>query len=364
MKNLIVILCTGCVLALLNGCASTAPKFEPRARASLTTATITNDLNPELLRPGDGHFTLGPGDQMEIEISGTPTSRAEVTVGPDGKIYFNILPGMDVWGLTLTQTRSLLERELSKYISSPQVTLTLRAVASKSVWLLGRLDRPGIYPVTGPMTLLEAIALAGGVSRSGVLVTTEELASLRRSFVIRDGHFVPVDFYRLLREGDMSQNIYLQPNDFIYVPSTLAQEVYVFGSVKSPRAVRYGDQMTLVSAIANAAGPRKFDFLSINQVDYGPFTRDANLSRIAIVRGSLTTPEIAIVNYSDIIKGKTPDVPLEPGDIIYVPNSPYTTLKRYVNMIVNTFVATVAANEGTRAGGGELGVGVSVPAGR
>jgi len=64
-----------------------------------------------------------------------------------------------------------------------------------------------------------------------------------------------------------------------------------------------------------------------------------------------------------IIKGRATDVQLEPGDIIYVPNSPFTTLKRYFNLIINTFVTTVAANEGVRAGGGEIGVGVSVPVG-
>ena len=63
------------------------------------------------------------------------------------------------------------------------------------------------------------------------------------------------------------------------------------------------------------------------------------------------------------IKGKAPDVQLEPGDIVYVPNSPFTTLKRYVNMVVNTFVGTVAANEGIHAAGGTVSTGVSVPVG-
>mgnify|MGYP003478211438 CR=1 FL=1 len=82
---------------------------------------------------------------------------------------------------------------------------------------------------------------------------------------------------------------------------------------------------------------------------------------IAIVRGSLATPQIAVVDYNDVVKGRAPDVRLEPGDIIYVPNSPYTQLKRYVNLILNSFVVTIAANEGTRAGGGTANVGVSVP---
>jgi len=363
MKNIPICL-GGLLLASLLGCTSTDPKsrFEPRQGVTnLTTVTMTNQLSADLLRPGTDLFTLGPGDQLEIEIVGNPTSRAVGTVGPDGKFYFNLLPGLDVWGLTLPQTRSLLDKELAKYLSASTVAVTLRSVGSKYVWLLGRLNKPGIYPLTGPMTLLESIALAGGTSRSMSQVTTEELADLRHSFVVRQGQFLPVDFYRLLHDGDTSQNIYLQPDDFVYVPSALAQEVYVLGAVRMPRALAYADQMTLVSAIANASGSLRYDFLA--DYDNGPFTKDAYRSHVAIVRGSLATPQIAVVDYDAIIKGKAPDVRLEPGDIVYVPNSPYTTLKRYLNMAVNTFVTTVAANEGIYAAGGSVGTSVSVPVG-
>lgn len=359
MKTFNSFLSTVCLLALLAGCA-TGPKFDPRsAGGALATTTIRAETNADLLKPGNGLFTLGPGDQLEIEIAGNASSRQTLTVGPDGKIYFNMLPGLDVWGLTLSQAKELVEKELGKFISTANVSLTLQVVASKQVWVLGRLNKPGVYPIAGPTTLLDSIALAGGTARSLSDVTTEELADLRHSFVVRQGNMLPVDFQRLLREGDMSQNIYLQPDDFVYVPSALSQEVYILGAVRLPRAIPYADRMTLVSAMANAFGPQKYDFLA--RFDPGPFAKDAYLSHIAIVRGSLATPQIAVVNFNDIVKGRAPDVRLEPGDIIYVPNSPYTTLKRYVNMVLNTFVTTIAANEGIRWGGGEVGVGVSVP---
>jgi hypothetical protein len=87
------------------------------------------------------------------------------------------------------------------------------------------------------------------------------------------------------------------------------------------------------------------------------------MTHVAILRGSLSEPQIAVVDYNAIVSGKAPDIQLEPGDIIYVPNSPYTTLKRYFNIILNTFVTTLAANQGIQAGGGTVGVGVSVPVG-
>ena len=323
--------------------------------------TVTNRVDPAMLRPDNQLFTLGPGDSLEIEILGTAASRATTTVGPDGKIYFYLLPGLDVWGLTLEQARDLLERELGKYLSQPQVAVTLRTVGSKYVWVLGRLSRPGIYPLTGPMTLLECISLAGGTARSTSQASSMELADLRHSFVMRQGQLVPVNFQRLLREGDTSQNIVLQPDDFIFVPSTLEQEVYLLGAVNSPRAIAYTDHMSLVSAIAGGSGMTTYNYFANAQG--GPFMKDAYLSHVAVVRGSLAEPSITVVDYAAIVHGRAQDVALEPGDIIYVPNSPFTTLKRYLDLVVTTFVSTEAANEGLRAGGASsaLGVGVSVP---
>ncbi len=366
MKQITLLGSTGLLLASLVGCTSSGSKsalhlnsMEPGAHRP--TVTVTNQLSPELFHPDTELMTLGPGDRIEASIMGTPKTDSTMTVGPDGKIYFNLLPGVDVWGLTLPETKARLEKELSKFQSTPQVSVALRAVGSKQVWLLGRLNKPGIYPLTGPTTLLESLAQAGGPARSASQISTEELSDLRHSFVVREGQFLPVNFDRLLRHGDMSQNIYLRPGDFVYVPFALAQEVYVMGAVRLPRALPYVDQMTLLSAISGASGTVSYDIL--DRTDNGVMTLNAYLSHVAIVRGSLTEPQVTIVDYGAILKGQAPDVRLEPGDIIFVPNSPYTTLKRYVNLIVNTFSGTVAANEGVNAAGGTTGLGVSVPVG-
>lgn len=373
MRTAILFGSLGVVVTCLSGCSSTEPKDSAFAQVGAptqvmtpppsqpTTIKMTNEVRADLLRPGERLFTLGPGDRIEIEIIGRPASRVATAVGPDGKIYFNLLPGLDVWGLTLDQTRDLLQNQLAKYITNPEIAITLREVGSKYVWLLGRLNHPGIYPMSGTMTLLESLALAGGTAQSASQVSTEELADLRHSFVMRQGQLLPVDFYRLLREGDTTQNIYLQPDDFVYVPSALAQEVYIFGAVRNPRVAPYLERMTLVSAIAGSTGPTRFQILGSQ--DLGPFMPDAYLSHVAIVRGSLSEPKVMIVNYNDIVKGRALDVPLEAGDIIYIPNSPYTNLKRYVNLVISSFIGTVAANEGIHAGGGNVSVNVSAPVG-
>lgn len=325
---------------LLTGCymAKRGERFDARASNDATTLTnlavvsSTNRVQQEWLRAPTNFFTLGPGDKLEIEILGDPASRSLATVGPDGRLYYYLLPGVDVWGLTLDQAKERIEFGLREFLTEPRVALQLRSIDSTRVWILGRVANAGIYPMAAPMTLLEAISIAGGTLSSSASGTTEELADLPNSFVVRNGERLPISFDRLLREGDMSQNIYLQPDDFIYFPSSVSRDIYVLGAVRTPKAVPR-QHNTLIGAIAEAGGPIK----------------NAHLSQVAIVRGSLDNPRIAVLDYQEIIAGKAPNVLLEPRDIVYVPYSPYRFLTKYLDLILLTFVRAVAINEGARA---------------
>jgi protein involved in polysaccharide export with SLBB domain len=315
-----------------------AESFKPHVGAAsaitnLTSVQGTNKIPAAWLRPPQEPFRLGPGDKIEIEMLGDLQSRNLSFVGPDGKIYYSLLPGLSVWGKTIAETREMLERELARYYRQPKVIVTLRTVDSRRAWILGRLNTPGIYSLSSPMTIIEAIARAGGLFTSRFSGTTEELADLQHSFMVRRGEFLPIDFYRLVKGGDLSQNIYLEADDFVYLPSALSKEIYILGAVKEPKAVGFADQVTLVTALSSAKGP----------------VTGAYLTHTAIVRGSLSQPKIAIVNLRDIILGRSPDILLEPRDIVYVPVTPYQTLEKYADMIVNSFVRVVAANEGSHA---------------
>jgi polysaccharide biosynthesis/export protein len=330
-------------VGLMSGCYITkqGEKFDPRAErnnpqavalTNLATVESTNRIRPEWLRPDTNAFRIGPGDKLEIEIVGDNASRALTQVAPDGRLYYYLLPAIDVWGSTLDEVKAELEKELKRYLTAPIVSIQLRSIDSTRVWVLGRVASPGIYPIPAPMTLLEAISLAGGTMTSSTSGTTEDLTDLRNSFIVRNGERLPIDFDGLLQKGDLSQNIFLEPDDFIYFPSAVSRDIYVLGAVRSPKAVARLHN-NLVGAIAEAGGPAK----------------DAYLSHVAIVRGSLENPRIAVVNYQDVIKGKSPNILLEVRDIVYVPYSPYRFLTKYLDLILTTFVRAVAINEGARA---------------
>jgi polysaccharide biosynthesis/export protein len=310
----------------------------PTESAVVASFTPTNHLDPSLLQSPAEPFTLGPGDRVEIQLLTEPVTRTTCVIGPDGKLYFDLLPGLDVWGLTLAQTKDLIEKNYAQYVRQPpRVSIILREVASRHIWILGRVQAPGVYSMTAPMTLLEAVSLAGGTmslasyrdqEAAGV---GEELADLKRSFIVREGKFIPVNFDRLLRQGDLSQNIYLQPDDFIYFPSAATKDVYVLGAVNQPRKVPWHEGLTVGAAIASTYGTLK----------------ESYLSHVALVRGALSQPHLTVVNYSHIVRGMAPDIPLEPGDIVYVPLSPYRYIDHYLEVILNTFVSSASINAGT-----------------
>jgi protein involved in polysaccharide export with SLBB domain len=250
----------------------------------------------------------------------------------------------------------MLESELSKYVrEKPQISIVLRGIESKRVWILGRVQAPGVYAMTTTMTVLEAISMAGGsmtlssyqdLQAAGI---SEDLADLQHSFVLRQGKLVPVNFERLLKRGDLSQNIYLQPDDFIYLRPATAREVYVLGAVQQPRAVPYTEGLTVAAAVASAYGTVKY----------------AYMHHVAVVRGSLSQPQIAIVDYKNIIRGEAQDIALQPHDIVYVPFSPYRYLYRYAEIAIDTFVSSAAINAGSAAVNKEPtgGAGVFIPVG-
>jgi len=294
---------------------------------------VGSSIPPEDLKPPHEIFRLGASDKLEIEVLDVEGTRQVCNVMPDGNVYYQTCPAIKATGLSIPELKTRIEDSLKDFYRNPQVSIILRGVSSQRAWILGRVNTPGLYPIDNPTTVIEAISRAGGLFSSRFSGTTEELADLHHSFLVRNGEFVPVDFYALLKQGDLSQNIYLRNGDYIYLPSALSQEVYILGAVKQPKVVGFMDQVTLVSAISDAGGALP----------------TAYAQRVVVVRGSLSQPEVAVVNLNDIISGKAADIALQPRDIVWVPNSPWDRIAMYTKLIINTFVRTVAANEGIHA---------------
>src|SRR5690606_30827647 len=182
---------------------------------------------------------LGPGDLVTISLFGEPgLIREEVPIGPDGKIGYLEAQGVQAAGLTVDELRERLSSELGRFRREPQVFVLPVAYRSKKYYVLGKVAERGAFILARPITLVEAIARARGVE-VGISTADRslvELADMSRAFIARRGQHLPVDFQKLFHEGDLTQNVAIEPDDYIFLPTADLKEVYVLGSVQQPGA--------------------------------------------------------------------------------------------------------------------------------
>jgi len=180
----------------------------------------------------------------------------------------------------------------------------------------------GVFSFDRPLSVIEAIARAGGLETGLYLARTVELADLQRSFLVRSGQRVPVDFERLFQRGDLSQNIPLQPDDYLYFALASANEIYVLGEVMNPGVQVFAAKPSAISAITFGGG----------------FTSRSFKSRVLVVRGSLDHPQTFVVDAAAILAGKIPDFKLQPRDIVYVSRNPWVIAAEVLDTAAKAFV--------------------------
>lgn len=272
------------------------------------------------------HYTLGPNDVVGFSFYGHPElARPNVVIAPDGRV--NYLQALNVMaaGLTIDELRETIQADLARFYVRPRVIVTPGELRSKKFYILGKVINKGAFTLDRPMTIIEAVAQAGGLETGIFQLNTVELADLPRSFMIRNGQRVPIDLDRLFRHGDLSQNILMEPDDYLYFPSSVNNEIYVLGSVTSPGAQGLSIDASVVGAITLAGG---FDINAYRQ-------------RVLVVRGSLEHPQRFIVNVADILAGKITDFRLEPRDLVYVSDRPWARVEDLSDLAATAFIQTV-----------------------
>ena len=281
-------------------------------------------------------YTLGPGDEMHIRLFGRDDlMRQFIQVTPDGRISYLQAHNIKAKGLTIDELRESLDAALKIYYQSPKVIITPTRFSSKRYHLLGSVRDSGSYKLSRPTTLIEAIAGARGFKTGYFDHNTVELADLARCFLVRDGEKLNIDFQKLFHSGDLTQNVYLEPEDYIYIPSSIVNEIYLLGAVQRPGAIGITTDATVMSVITIRNG----------------FTDRAFREKILVVRGSLQEPETFAVDGADILSGKSPDFILKPRDIIYIPEKPWTHPEEILDMAMKAFVqSTVASWTGSNMG--------------
>lgn len=316
--------------ALTSTVAACQPGFaaEPAPVSAPLSAAKT-----ALRAPWQERFTLGPGDELIASLfDANEAKRAEVVVGPDGRINFLEAENVMATGLTVDELRTKLDAELAKFYRTPHTVITPVAYRSKKFVVMGSVVNSGIFPMDRPTTVIEAVARAGGLETGIYKRSTVELADLTRSFLVRRSERVPVDFERLFQRGDLSQNAALEPGDYLYIGAASANEIYVLGQVGDPGVVAYANKPTVISAIAARGG----------------FSGKAFQGRVLIVRGSLNNPQTFVVDVAAIMAGKAPDFKLQQRDIVYVSVSAWKLAAEVLDNAARAFIQAMTVTATSR----------------
>ncbi|RPI02076.1 MAG: periplasmic polysaccharide biosynthesis/export protein [Zetaproteobacteria bacterium] len=249
--------------------------------------------------PSRAEYVIGAQDVLTITVWDSPDLSGKFTVETDGSFTFPLIGRVKAGGLTLRQCEAELKKKLADgYFKNPQVSVAVESYRSQRIFIVGEVRNPGTYPLTGDMTLIEAIARAGSTTQSA---SPEALVVRAPPGKTASGPLLPgqaesevlrVDL-KELQSGALSQNIALRDGDTIFV--SRAESIYVFGQVKNPGAYALQSADTTVLQALSLAG--------------GVTDRGAT-NRIKIVR--------VVKGEKQEVKVKLTDMVL-PGDTIIVP---------------------------------------------
>jgi len=195
----------------------------------------------------------------------------------------------------------------------PQDTLVVPPLERKKVYVVGEVAKPGPVTVVGS-TLLDAVTQAGGLTSR---------ADLSLAYVARGNAVLPVDFEKLFRDGDSTQNVSVAEEDYVFIPSLVERRVYVVGEVNRPGAIQYSGQLDLVSALV-AAGSVRFT---------------GKESEVRVIRGNLSDPLVMRVDMPRVWNGELGEpIPLQSGDVVYVPPTALTTWNRFLAQLLPALI--------------------------
>jgi polysaccharide biosynthesis/export protein len=207
LKTLLVFFCMGA--ASLS--AQAPPPSKPAAPQTPQVAPVDVAIKGGVVPPAG--YVIGPDDVLGIVFWREKDLSQDVMVRPDGKISVPLLNDIDAAGLTPEQLRERVMAQAQRLVEDANVTVIVKQINSRRVYITGQVGKPGPYPLSGPTTVLQLIATAGGLL---------EYADAEKIVVMRNENGIPsnyrFNYKEVIRQKNLKQNIELKPNDTVVVP--------------------------------------------------------------------------------------------------------------------------------------------------
>lgn len=340
-----------CVCLCVDAGTLTKKKSGPAQVKSPIVETVrvsTEGLIPASLQPSDippqqaaaspegggmasapSEYTLGPGDTLAFQSFDDPTlSRDQVLVLFDGTISLPLIKqDINVRGKTRAQAEALVVEAYKEIFKEPQLALTVRGATSKFYYVLGDVANPSQFPYQHDLNILEAVNIAGGLritQRSGGESYAATTGTLTKAFLIRSvsgkREVIELDLRGLTKQGPHASETAVLPGDVVYIPENV-NLVYVLGEVRQPSVFQLYEGQTLLQVLTQSGG--------FNEPS-------AKMREIIIIRPVDTKEsDVMRVNLRQCLNSGI-DLPMKPGDIIYIPRKDLIRLQEFVSRLTGT----------------------------
>jgi polysaccharide biosynthesis/export protein len=177
-------------------------------------AHVGNGVETKAVQPNEEPgYVIGAQDVLDISVWKEPDVTRTVPVRPDGKISLPLVKDIQAAGLTPMQLESLITQKLQKFVTDPQVSVIVKEINSRRIFILGEVNRSGAFTLLPNMTILQGLSGAGGFT---------QFANLKGIYLLRleSGKEVkyPFNYKEVINGQNPNQNILLKPGDTIVVP--------------------------------------------------------------------------------------------------------------------------------------------------
>jgi polysaccharide export outer membrane protein len=265
---------------------------------SVALAFLVLCARPAITAAQTADYIVGAQDVLTIAIWDQPDLSGKYNVEGDGTFGFPLVGRIKAAGLTLREVEEALKKRLADgYFKHPQLSVTVEQYRSQRIFIVGEVRNPGMYPLSGDMSLIEALAHAGslniGASREAVIVRPPSGRAVNGPTLPEQGEaeVVRVDL-KQLETGSLDQNVTLRDGDTIFVAR--AETFFVVGEVRTPGSYQMQKGLTVLQALSLAGG-------------IGDRGSDARIKIVRIVNGKRTELKVKLTD------------PVQAGDTLVVP---------------------------------------------
>ncbi len=252
----------------------------------LLSVTSTHALSQQ------SNYLLGDGDVIKLTVYDHADLSTTGRINADGTLMLPLIGKISISGLTISQTTEEIARQLADgYIISPQVSVFVEEFRSQKTVIMGQVTKPGLFELSGKVTLLELVSKAGGMTKDA----GDRAIIKRRIEEQGEEKVLTIDLKRLIEEGDTSLNVQILDGDSVYISK--AGLFYITGEVRKPDAYKYEEGSTIIKVISKAGG----------------FTDKAAKGKVRLIR--------KIDGVEQVSENADMHEPVLPDDVIVIPES-------------------------------------------